>query len=54
MLARSALAAIDFNSNIDRKTKTAPDGSLRFKMKVSCYLCVCFNYVSIRSIEMGK
>ena len=34
MLVRSALAAIDFNSNIDRKTKTAPDGSLRFKMKV--------------------
>ena len=34
MLIRSALAAIDFNSNIQRKTKMTADGRPRYKMKV--------------------
>ena len=35
MLIRSSLAALDFNANIQRKTKTSDDGQPLYKMKVS-------------------
>ena len=38
MLIRSALAAIDFNSNIQRKTKMSDDGKPLYKMKVKFVL----------------
>ena len=38
MLIRSALAAIDFNANINRKTKVSADGKPRYKMKVGCLI----------------
>ena len=34
MLVRSAIAAIDFNANLNRKPKMTADGSRRYKMKV--------------------
>ena len=34
MLIRSALAAIDFNANVNRKTKMSADGEPLYKMKV--------------------
>jgi len=34
MLIRSALAALDFNANIQRKTKMSEDGKPLYKMKV--------------------
>merc|ERR1719186_946722 len=34
MLIRSALAAIDFNANIHRKSKMSADGKPMYKMKV--------------------
>ena len=36
MIVRCALAAIDFNENIDRKPKLSADGKPRYKMKVGC------------------
>ena len=34
MLIRSAVAAMDFNENVDRKSKVDADGNTRYKMKV--------------------
>ena len=36
MLIRSALAALDFNFNVQRKSKVSADGKPMYKMKV-CY-----------------
>ena len=38
MLVRSALAALDFNFNINRKVKKSADGQPMYKMKVSAIL----------------
>ena len=37
MLIRSAVAAMDFNENVDRKSKVDTDGNTRYKMKVWYY-----------------
>ena len=34
MLIRSTLAVLDFNNNIERKTKTNKEGEPMYKMKV--------------------
>ena len=34
MLVRSTLAVMDFNSNVNRKTKTSKEGKPLYKMKV--------------------
>ena len=34
MLIRGAVAAMDFNENVDRKSKVDADGNTRYKMKV--------------------
>jgi len=38
MLVRSALAAIDFNSNTNRGIKTTADGKWAFRIRVSIVL----------------
>ena len=34
MLIRNTVAALDFNSNVNRKTKVSADGQLMYKLKV--------------------
>ena len=46
MLIRSAIAAIDFNSNVGRGAKITPDGQPRFKKKVSL--------ISIHATDIGS
>ena len=45
MLVRSAIAAIDFNANLNRKPKMTADGRRRYKMKVSYKRNLRFNYI---------
>ena len=35
MLIRNTVAALDFNSNVNRKTKVSADGQLMYKLKVN-------------------
>ena len=37
MLIRSTMAVLDFNHNVQRKTKTGKDGEPMYKMKVRLY-----------------
>ena len=49
MLIRSAVAALDFNFNVNRKTKVSADGQPRYKIKVKLNLVtrrLCFGLLN--------